>query len=61
MAKVAWIGLGVMGYPIAGHIRNKGGHDLTVYNRTATKAEAWVRPHFDSCITNSAGAAVIDR
>ena len=35
MAKVAWIGLGVMGYPMAGHIRKKGGHDLTVYNRNS--------------------------
>ena len=41
MAKVAWIGLGVMGYPMAGHLRKKGGHDLTVYNRNAAKAEAW--------------------
>src|SRR5262247_524859 len=41
MAKVAWIGLGVMGYPMAGHIRRKGGHDLTVYNRNGAKAEAW--------------------
>ncbi len=42
MSKVAFIGLGVMGYPMAGHIRTKGGHDLTVYNRTAGKAQAWV-------------------
>ncbi len=42
MSKVAFIGLGVMGYPMAGHIRTKGGHDLTVYNRTADKARAWV-------------------
>ena len=42
MSKVAWIGLGVMGFPMAGHIREKGGHDLTVYNRTAAKAEDWV-------------------
>ena len=41
MSKVAWIGLGVMGFPMAGHIRSKGGHDLTVYNRTAVKAEEW--------------------
>ncbi|MGD9868575.1 MAG: NAD(P)-dependent oxidoreductase [Hyphomicrobiales bacterium] len=41
MAKVAWIGLGVMGYPMAGHIRKKGGHELTVYNRTAAKAQKW--------------------
>ncbi len=45
MAKVAWIGLGVMGYPMAGHILRKGGHDLTVYNRTAAKADAWVKEH----------------
>lgn len=42
MAKVAFIGLGVMGYPMAGHLKTKGGHDVTVYNRTATKAEKWV-------------------
>ena len=40
MAKVAFIGLGVMGYPMAGHI-SKGGHDVTVYNRTTAKAEKW--------------------
>ena len=45
MAKVAWIGLGVMGYPMAGHLAKKGGHDLTVYNRNAAKAEAWVKEH----------------
>jgi 3-hydroxyisobutyrate dehydrogenase len=42
MAKVAFVGLGVMGYPMAGHLRSKGGHDVTVYNRTAAKAEKWV-------------------
>jgi 3-hydroxyisobutyrate dehydrogenase len=45
MAQVAWIGLGVMGYPMAGHIRKKGGHELTVYNRNAAKAEAWVKEY----------------
>jgi len=45
MAKVAWIGLGVMGYPMAGHILRKGGHDLVVYNRSAEKAAAWVKEH----------------
>ena len=40
MAKVAFLGLGVMGYPMAGHLKNKGGHELTVYNRTTAKAEA---------------------
>ena len=45
MAKVAFLGLGVMGYPMAGHLKNKGGHDVTVYNRTAAKAEQWVKQH----------------
>ncbi|MFP8967839.1 NAD(P)-dependent oxidoreductase [Pokkaliibacter sp. CJK22405] len=39
--KVAFVGLGVMGYPMAGHLL-KAGHDVTVYNRTTSKAEAWV-------------------
>src|SRR3974390_920214 len=42
MAKVAFLGLGVMGYPMAGHLKTKGGHDVTVYNRTAGKADKWV-------------------
>ena len=42
MAKVAFVGLGVMGYPMAGHLQSKGGHDVTVYNRTAAKAGKWV-------------------
>ncbi len=45
MAKVAFLGLGVMGYPMAGHLRNKGGHEVTVYNRTTAKAESWVKQH----------------
>jgi len=45
MAKVAFLGLGVMGYPMAGHLKTKGGHDVTVYNRTAAKAEQWVKQH----------------
>ena len=40
--RVAWIGLGVMGYPMAGHLVKSGGHEVTVYNRTAAKAEKWV-------------------
>ncbi|HZQ11940.1 MAG TPA: NAD(P)-dependent oxidoreductase [Pseudolabrys sp.] len=43
MAKVAFLGLGVMGYPMAGHLKTKGGHEVTVYNRTAAKAEKWVK------------------
>ena len=45
MASVAFIGLGVMGYPMAGHLQKKGGHDVTVYNRTAAKAEAWAKEY----------------
>jgi 3-hydroxyisobutyrate dehydrogenase len=45
MAKVAFLGLGVMGYPMAGHLKGKGGHEVTVYNRTAAKAEKWVGAH----------------
>ena len=41
MARVAFLGLGVMGYPMAGHLKKKG-HDVTVYNRTAARAERWV-------------------
>jgi len=43
MAKVAFLGLGIMGYPMAGHLVKKGGHEVTVYNRTAAKAQAWVK------------------
>src|SRR5260221_4516199 len=41
MAKVAFLGLGVMGFPMAGHLVKKGGHEVTVYNRTAAKAKQW--------------------
>ncbi|UAJ09539.1 NAD(P)-dependent oxidoreductase [Glacieibacterium megasporae] len=41
MSKIAFIGLGVMGYPMAGHLA-AAGHEVTVYNRTAAKADAWV-------------------
>jgi 3-hydroxyisobutyrate dehydrogenase len=44
MAKCAFIGLGIMGYPMAGHLAAKG-HEVTVYNRTAAKAEQWVKQH----------------
>lgn len=45
MANVAFIGLGVMGYPMAGHLLKKGGHSVTVYNRTAEKAARWTREY----------------
>ena len=44
MAKLAFLGLGVMGYPMAGHLA-KAGHEVTVYNRTTAKAESWVAEH----------------
>ncbi|VFS51623.1 NAD(P)-dependent oxidoreductase [Budvicia aquatica] len=42
MAKISFVGLGVMGYPMARHLQ-KAGHDVTVYNRTTAKAEQWVK------------------
>jgi 3-hydroxyisobutyrate dehydrogenase len=45
MAKVAFLGLGVMGYPMAGHLLKKGGHEVTVYNRSAAKAAQWVKEY----------------
>ena len=44
MVQIAFLGLGVMGYPMAGHLAAKG-HGVTVYNRTTAKAEAWVAQH----------------
>lgn len=57
MAKVAFLGLGVMGYPMAGHLRNKGGHEVTVYNRTAAKAEKWVSQFGGKSAKTPRGAA----
>ena len=45
MSKLAFIGLGVMGFPMAGHLVARGGHDVTVYNRSRAKADAWVAKH----------------
>ncbi len=56
MAKVAFIGLGVMGYPMAGHLRAKG-HEVTVYNRNPTKAQAWVSQHASISAPTPADAA----
>ncbi len=54
--KAAFIGLGVMGYPMAGHLK-KTGHDVTVYNRTAAKAEAWVKEYGGTSAATPAAAA----
>ena len=56
MAKVAFLGLGVMGYPMAGHLQAKG-HSVTVYNRTAAKAAAWAAQHGGTHADTPAGAA----
>ncbi len=56
MAKLAFLGLGVLGYPMAGHLVAKG-HEVCVYNRTAAKAEAWVAQHGGSFATTPAEAA----
>ena len=45
MAKVAWIGLGIMGYPMAGYLLTRGAHSVAVYNRTSAKAAAWVNAY----------------
>ena len=55
-ASVAFLGLGVMGFPMAGHLAAKG-HDVTVYNRTASKAESWVAEHGGKSAPTPAGAA----
>ena len=41
MAKVAFLGLGVMGYPMAGHLKKKGGHEVAVFNRSPAKSQQW--------------------
>jgi 3-hydroxyisobutyrate dehydrogenase-like beta-hydroxyacid dehydrogenase len=45
MAKVSFLGLGVMGYPMAGHLMKKGGHEVTVYNRSPAKAAQWAKEY----------------
>lgn len=57
MAKVAFLGLGVMGYPMAGYLKTKGGHDVTVYNRTAAKAEKWAAEFSGKAAATPAEAA----
>jgi 3-hydroxyisobutyrate dehydrogenase len=56
MANVAFLGLGVMGYPMAGHLQSAG-HSVTVYNRTSAKAETWVAEHGGAMATTPAEAA----
>ena len=54
--KTAFLGLGVMGFPMAGHLK-KGGHEVTVYNRTAAKAQKWVETHGGRAAASPAEAA----
>ena len=56
MAKIAFLGLGVMGFPMAGHLKSAG-HDVTVYNRTAAKAADWVQRHGGQSAETPAKAA----
>jgi 3-hydroxyisobutyrate dehydrogenase len=56
MTKVAFIGLGVMGYPMAGHLKAKG-HEVTVYNRNPEKAQKWVAQHAGASAATPADAA----
>ncbi len=56
MAKLAFLGLGVMGAPMAGHLQ-KAGHEVTVYNRTASKAEAWAKQYGGAHAATPRGAA----
>jgi 3-hydroxyisobutyrate dehydrogenase-like beta-hydroxyacid dehydrogenase len=53
--RVAFLGLGVMGHPMAGHLA-RAGHQVTVYNRTAAKAEAWVKEYGGACAATPAEA-----
>jgi len=56
MTNVAFIGLGVMGYPMAGHLQ-KAGHGVTVYNRTSSKADKWVKEYGGVSAPTPAAAA----
>jgi len=57
MANVAFVGLGVMGYPMAAHL-SRAGHQLSVYNRTASRARQWVEAHGGRAFATPAEAAV---
>lgn len=59
MVKIAWIGLGVMGYPMAGHLVKRGGFELTVYNRTTAKAQKW-QEQFGGVAASTPAAAAKD-
>ena len=60
MANVAFLGLGVMGYPMAGHLAKRGGHAVTVYNRTTAKSKAWVEANGGGQVALTPAAAAKD-
>ena len=55
--KSAWIGLGVMGYAMAGHLKMRGHHDVVVFNRTLKRADAWVTEFGGTAAHTPAAAA----
>jgi 3-hydroxyisobutyrate dehydrogenase-like beta-hydroxyacid dehydrogenase len=57
MSKIAWIGLGTMGFPMAGHLKTHGGHAVTVFNRSRAKADAWVAKFGGNSAASPAEAA----
>ncbi len=57
MSKTAFIGLGTMGYPMAGHLRKRGGHEVAVFNRTRERAERWAKEFGGSVAASPADAA----
>lgn len=57
MSRIAWIGLGVMGYPMAGHLKMRGHHDVVVFNRTRKRADAWVADFGGTAAPTPAAAA----
>jgi 3-hydroxyisobutyrate dehydrogenase len=57
MSKVAWIGLGTMGFPMAGHLKTSGHHDIVVFNRTRAKVDAWTTKFGGSAARSPAEAA----
>jgi 3-hydroxyisobutyrate dehydrogenase len=63
VSKLAFIGLGVMGFPMAGHLATRGGHEVTVYNRSRAKAEAWVSKyggrHAETPAKAAEGASIV--
>lgn len=58
MARIGFVGLGVMGYPMAGHLV-KAGHEVTVFNRTSARAEAWATAFGGTCVATPRDAGAV--